>query len=66
MAVPKKKNNKVNYRYSLIKSAFSKKLINNFIICNYCKTTNFDSLQPVKNKKCYDCLLKSDKKKKIY
>jgi hypothetical protein len=50
MAVPKKKNKKVKFKYSKIKLFFQKKYKKVSIFCKFClKGTNFTQLLSIKN-----------------
>lgn len=67
MAVPKKKNKKVKFKYSVLKKQYLTKLKNGIIICIFCKlkkkeiiTSNIVS----KKKICLNCLNNILKKKK--
>ena len=55
MAVPKKKNSKIKYRYSILKKNFLNKLIIGIFTCKICKK----ELKFVWKKKiCFNCIKK--------
>ena len=67
MAVPKKKNKKVKFKYSVIKKQYKNEIKEKIMFCTYCniKKKNLTSLNIISKKKiCVDCIYKILKKKK--